>query len=378
VVSDRHDFGPQDAEAQEPARGAPAGGGAQAPEPRVGGCGRPFRTQSGVWVRCGSRVASSCASCAELYRGDWAAIARSGVFEARAEDFRFYLLTLTAPSFGRVHRVPRSAAIKHKRCACGVTHHPSDVDLRGVPLDADGYDYMGQVAWNRDAGTLWDRTRRRLRDRWDSAEFFVVREWQDRGVLHLHVLVRVARPEFSTREDLAAAARTAVAVSSVDGTIVGWGNQVDVKQLRVGGDGARTIWYLSKALNYVMKDAAREALSAQRGRAVSRVWRHLIQLERAARSTRCSLGCVPGDCGGRSHTRYGARSHVVSATRRTNHRTGWSFSGLTRTLQRLHRQAWVESMRAPAAAPSSASAIQVDVMLSDQSCAARPRSGVAP
>ena len=332
-----------------------------------------------MWVRCGSRVASSCASCAELYRGDWAAIARSGVFEATAEDFRFYLLTLTAPSFGRVHRVPRSATTRRTRCGCGLVHDLGDADLRGVPLDPDGYDYRGQVAWNRDAGTLWDRTRRRLRDRWDSSEFFVVREWQDRGVLHLHVLVRVARAEFSTPEGVQAAARTAVAVSLVDGTLVGWGDQVDVKQFRVGGDGARTIWYLSKALNYVMKDAARAALSGQRSRGESRVWRHLITLERAARSMRCSLGCVPGDCAGRSHFRYGARSHVVSATRRTRHRTGWSFTALTRTVQRRLRQEWADRMHAQAAAPTAALARPESAVLVDQATrAARPRSGVAP
>lgn len=36
------------------------------------------------------------------------AIARSGVFDSDVARFRFYLLTLTAPSFGKVHRVLRS------------------------------------------------------------------------------------------------------------------------------------------------------------------------------------------------------------------------------------------------------------------------------
>lgn len=379
MVLGRADSDSPFAEAQGDARGAPGGGGARDPEPRVGGCGRPFKTPSGAWVRCGSRIASSCVSCAELYRGDWAAIARSGVFEPGAEAFAFYLLTLTAPSFGRVHRVPRSAVSKRKRCGCGVTHDAGDVDLRGVPLDPDAYDYLGQVAWNRDAGSLWDRTRRRMRDRWDSSEFFVVREWQDRGVLHLHVLVRVSRAEPSTREDLERAAGSAVAVSLVDGTIVGWGEQVDVKRFKVGGDGARMIWYLSKALNYVMKDAAREALSGQQGRGESRVWGHLRALEAAARSIRCSRDCVLGECRSRSHDRYGARSHVVSATRRTRHRTGWSFSGLTRGVQRRHRREWMEKVRPPAPATSSAPARAEGAVLSDLDVrAALPRSGVSP
>lgn len=172
-------------------------------------------------------------------------------------------------------------------------------------------------------------------------EFFIVREWQDRGVLHLHVLVRIARVEPSSRGAIREAARTAVALSNVDGSVVEWGDQVDVQRFRVGGDGARTIWYLSKALNYVMKDAAREALAGQRGRGASAVYAHLRALEGAARSMRCSPGCVPASCRGRSHDRYGARAHVVSATRRTKHRTGWSFSALTRSVQRRQRREWV-------------------------------------
>ena len=52
-------------------------------------CLRPFTTKSGHTVRCGSRVSSTCPACAELYRGDWAAIARSSVFDGPVENFRF-------------------------------------------------------------------------------------------------------------------------------------------------------------------------------------------------------------------------------------------------------------------------------------------------
>lgn len=291
-------------------------------------------------MRCQSRVKSRCPSCAELYRGDWAAIARSGVFDGAVERYRFYLLTLTAPSFGKVHRVPRSEGKGARRCGCGATHSVADAALRGVPLDTATYDYAGQVAWNRDAGLLWDRTRRRLRDRWDSIEFFLVREWQDRGVLHLHVLARVARGEAPEARTLGRTARTAVAYSRIDGAQVEWGEQVDAAAFRADGDGARTIWYLSKALNYVMKDTA---LAAMGGRGSNLAWAHLAALDDAARAMRCSPECVPGECGSRVHERYGSRSHVVSATRRTRHRGGWSFTGLTRKLQRALRREWVQS-----------------------------------
>jgi hypothetical protein len=315
------------------------------------GCLRPIRISSGIWVRCGSRLTGKCPSCAELYRGDWAAIARSGIFDGPVANFRFYLLTLTAPSFGAVHRVPRSEGKRAKRCGCSEVHTVKNAALRGVPLNPATYDYAGQVAWNRDAGLLWDRTRRRLRDRWDSAEFFLVREWQDRGVLHLHVLVRIARAVAPAAKVLGQAARTATAASKIDGSVVEWGEQVDAALFRADGDGARTIWYLSKALNYVMKDTTRASLG---GRGAADAWVHVAALQRAARNIRCSLGCVPRDCDSRVHDRYGSRSHVVSASRRTKNRDGWSFTGLTRTVQRRLRREWFLSR--DAGAPESAPA----------------------
>ncbi|MFN3707360.1 replication initiator [Microcella sp.] len=299
-------------------------------------------TKAGVAVRCQSRIRSVCPSCAELYRGDWAAIARSGVFDGPVRDFRFYLLTLTAPSFGRVHRVPKVEGAKVGQCGCDATHTVADADLRGVPLDMASYDYAGLVAWNRDSGLLWDRTRRRLRDYWPSVEFFVVREWQDRGALHLHALVRIARTEAPRPERLGDAARTASAFSLVDGALVSWGEQGNCQAFRADGDAAKTIWYLSKALNYVLKDA----VTASGGGA--RAWAHLSRLSAAARSMRCSRECAPRDCVSRTHQRYGARGHVVSASRRTRHRVGWSFTGMTRKKQRQLRREWVAARAAGA------------------------------
>lgn len=302
------------------------------------GCSRPIEVSLGVYVRCGSRVKSRCPACAELYRGDWAAIARSGVFDGPVQDFRFYLLTLTAPSFGAVHRVPRSEGSRLHVCGCGATHTASEGDLRGVPLDPASYDYSGQVAWNRDAGVLWDRTRRRMRDRWDSLEYFVVREWQERGVLHVHAILRIAISEAPDAGELGLAARSAEAASKVDGSVVGWGAEFKCDAFRADGSGAKTIWYLSKALNYVMKDTAREGMGGR-----NRAWEHQAELLRAARSMRCSVTCDPANCSSRVHDRFGSRSHVVSASRRTLHRMGWSFSGLTRTVQRRLRRHWFES-----------------------------------
>jgi hypothetical protein len=141
-----------------------------------------------------------------------------------------------------------------------------------------------------------------------------------------------------------------VAASKVDGGLVGWGAQAKCDAFRADGDGAKTIWYLSKALNYVMKDVVHQGKDVH-----PRVWAHLSALECAARSTRCAPDCVPASCSSRVHQRYGARSQVVSASRRTKHRTGWSFISLTRTVQRRLRREWVEAHAADSEAASTES-----------------------
>tara|TARA_B100000513_G_scaffold183431_2_gene103487 strand:- start:55 stop:939 length:885 start_codon:yes stop_codon:yes gene_type:complete len=294
------------------------------------------------------------------------------VFDGPVERFRFYLLTLTAPSFGRVHRVPKGETPVGV-CGCGTRHALEDADLRGVPLDSSTYDYAGLVAWNRDSGVLWDRTRRRLRDRWDSVEFFVVREWQDRGALHLHAIVRISRQEAPTPLALGDAARTATAFSKVDGALVSWGEQGDCQSFRADGEGAKTIWYLSKALNYVMKDVARESVGRR-----SDAWRHIAHLSAAARAMRCSAECDPEMCQSRTHERYGARGHVVSASRRTKTRTGWSFTGLTRRVQRQLRTEWAQSRAEPSSPAPEAQTAALAARVSESRRIDVARAAVLP
>ena len=98
----------------------------------------------------------------------------------------------------------------------------------------------------------------------------------------MHAIIRIARSEAPDANTLGREARSAVAVSKIDGTLVEWGEQFQSDAFRADGDGAKTIWYLSKALNYVMKDVA-GAVGA-----VSPAWDHQARLEAAARQMRCS------------------------------------------------------------------------------------------
>ena len=71
--------------------------------------------------------------------------------------------------------------------------------------------------------------------------------------------MRIARAEAPRPGLLGESARTATAFSKVDGAFVSWGAQGDCQAFRADGEGAKTIWYLSKALNYVLKDAVRSS-----------------------------------------------------------------------------------------------------------------------
>jgi hypothetical protein len=198
-----------------------------------------------------------------------------GVPETVAEH-PVVFLTLTAPSFGSVHsrrerrgqpRTCRPGAQRpcpHRRDRrCGVIHQPED-EVLGDPLCAGCFDYPRAVLWNALAGELWRRTTigvwRELAavagssPRWLGTvarlSFAKVVEYQRRGVVHFHAVVRLdgageGCPRPPTDLDagvlqaslLRAAPKVAVpypATAGVQGK-VRWGGEV---QVAVVGDGA--------------------------------------------------------------------------------------------------------------------------------------------
>ncbi len=304
-------------------------------------CRQPFQTDAGVLVRCGSRLKSVCPGCSAIHVGDWQAIIRSGVFEA-GPDYLFYLLTLTAPSFGPVHFVPKAAS--SRPCVCGEWHQPkSDGHLRGIPIDPGSYSYAEQIDWNATSSRLWDATRSRLRALAPSLEFASVREWQARGALHLHLLLRVHSvdmPAISVTAIESVVHR--VTARSDRGAIMQWGANVDCRVVKADQTTGRAIWYLTKAVGYLTKDVADGG-----GGASLECNEHWAWLDRAAQDYRCRTCSKESrqHCGGKLHRQWGARSHVVSVSRRSRDglRSGWSLTGLTRTAQRQQRREWAEA-----------------------------------
>jgi hypothetical protein len=174
-------------------------------------------------VRCGNRRADRCPSCSRLYAADTFHLIRAGVaggkgVPAAVADNPLVFATLTAPSFGSVHgrrqnRRCRPHASSAAHCqhgqptACFKVHHPDDAEL-GQPLCPDCYDYESHVLWQWWAPELWRRftiaLKRRLAqllgadlDRLGdvaSLQYAKVAEYQVRGAVHFHALIRLDGP----------------------------------------------------------------------------------------------------------------------------------------------------------------------------------------
>lgn len=325
-------------------------------------CERPLLMENDttgelVQVRCRSRRAADCASCSALYQGDASAILRAGALDVDPGSV-IVMLTLTAPSFGAVHRVPKSAsprlsdmaraAWQHRsgrcRCRCGVSHAAGDA-LAGVPLDLDRYDHDGQAAWNEGTGKLWNRTATRLKR--DLAlpqrlAYAGTAELQTRGAVHFHLLVRLpAATGLGLQRDKVGRLRSrlieeAVLQSSatVGATTLRWGTQVVAEVIAAPGDGGRharrSIGYLRKALAYTVKDVATGAGTP------SAALTHATMCHGAARRLPCPhcKGTSVSSC--RSPRRaFGYSGHPLRKSR--------CWSSVTFGLLRARRSRWCES-----------------------------------
>ncbi|MGW9028135.1 replication initiator protein RepSA [Streptomyces sp. NPDC055722] len=222
-------------------------------------------------IACGNRRASRCPACAFTYAGDTYHLIRAGLagddrrdIPATVRDHPRVFATLTAPSFGPVHNRPDRGV-----CRCG-TRHGADDPALGTALDPATYDYAGAVLFNNHAGQLWMRFTTRLRreiaaragltrsELPDHARlsYGKVAEFQKRGAVHFHAVLRIDGPDgpdtpppaWATVELLTDAIRAAAAHSytSVSVPAAGdqpartfrWGTQLDVRPVKAFDDGS--------------------------------------------------------------------------------------------------------------------------------------------
>ena len=236
---------------------------------------------------CGTRRETLCPPCASLYRGDAFALVAAGLRGGKEVpesigEHPAILLTLTAPSFGAVHR-RRPDGTCHPwgtRCSHGVVlacsrRHGSADEMLGQALCPDCYDYEGAVLFNAGVSELWRRTTiyalralgslvdlsareaaRRLR-----LSYVKVVEFQRRGSVHLHALVRVdlrgnehgEAPRGIDADLLATALQiagrkvSAPMPGSEDGRRMAWGKQLDTAIVADADNGRRrAAAYLAK------------------------------------------------------------------------------------------------------------------------------------
>ncbi|MER6612277.1 replication initiator protein RepSA [Streptomyces xantholiticus] len=222
-------------------------------------------------VACGNRRASRCPTCAYTYAGDTYHLIRAGLagdetkdIPATVRDHPRVFATLTAPSFGPVHNRPDRGV-----CRCG-TRHPEDDPALGTALDPNTYDYAGTVLFNNHAGQLWQRFTTRLRREIAAraglsqrelkdvlrVSYGKVAEFQKRGAIHFHAVIRLdgpdgpdtAPPSWATVQLLDDSIRAAVAHSYTSITVPAagdqprrpfrWGTQLDIRPVKAFRDGS--------------------------------------------------------------------------------------------------------------------------------------------
>ncbi|SDY71660.1 hypothetical protein SAMN05216215_103356 [Saccharopolyspora shandongensis] len=250
---------------------------------RLGGCTHPIRL-SGSWavqdtatgkvladrtgqvmVPCGNRRESVCVACSDRYAADAYHLLHAGLaggtkgIPVTVADKPRLFVTLTAPSFGPVHNRPTPNG-KVIPCRCGEYHHPDDPRL-GQPIDPGTYDYRGHVLWQAHAGALWHRFTTYLKRHLAEAaglrqsafsevarlSFAKVAEYQRRGVIHFHAVIRLDGPDgpndptprwgtvgVLTDAVRLARANTVITSPKVDGRVweLAFGDQLDIRPIR--------------------------------------------------------------------------------------------------------------------------------------------------
>jgi hypothetical protein len=238
---------------------------------------------------CGTRRETLCKPCASIYRGDALALVAAGLRGGKGvpetvSEHPALLVTLTAPSFGLVHRRqangtchPDGRRCVHGRALYCRTDHPDGDAALGQALCPDCYDYRSAVLFNLSISELWRRTAiYALRALGNLAGLSVretvktirlsyvkVVEFQKRGSAHVHAVVRLDSagesaappPDMFTSDLLAtairiAASRVSCRVPKVSPDVsfrAKWGNELDVQVIVGRGDSRhKAAYYLAK------------------------------------------------------------------------------------------------------------------------------------
>jgi hypothetical protein len=252
-------------------------------------------------VPCKDRRSAVCPSCSRLYQADAWHLVAAGIrggkgVDASVVEHPQLFVTLTAPSFGAVHSGPSSTGIArlcrprrgdtcaHGRALSCRVRHEAGATVLGDPLCPECFDYREAVLWNAHVPRLWERTCHRLTRLVAQAgglgtaelrtvarlSFMKVVEFQYRGLVHLHVVLRAdgvggpadPPPPWLDVDVLSGAVRGAVASAHVavppaPGSTLSrarWGTQIDVRPLEPA-DPADAVAIAAYVAKYATKTA---------------------------------------------------------------------------------------------------------------------------
>ncbi|MEU4424835.1 replication initiator [Actinoplanes sp. NPDC024001] len=228
-------------------------------------------------IACGNSRLSRCEPCARLHQGDTYHLIASGLAGGKnvPDTVRTHpraFATFTAPSFGAVHRHISGGLCRHRKnapicphgrsLACTDLHGDSD-PIIGSPLCPDCYHYEAAVLFNAHTRDLWQRLNRNLYEDLASTlgvprsvirrsvrvSYAKVAEWQRRGTIHFHAVIRFDGPDghadpppaWASTGLLIRTIRTATRRVSftVPGTttVLRFGTQLDIRPITPGHTG---------------------------------------------------------------------------------------------------------------------------------------------
>lgn len=332
-----------------------------------------------TYLRCKNRRRAVCESCSHEYQGDVFHLVMAGA-AGRMKDVPAEIVThplvfatLTAPSFGPVHAAkkpgqrgtrrcrPRSGKARqvcpHGRPLWCMSTHDHDDGVVGQPLCSDCYDYLGHLVWQWWAPELWRRftiaLRRGLAHHLRVSEtgcrqlvrvqFAKVAEFQRRGVIHFHALIRLDGPPTSDNAfpppaieldaDLlvelvaAAAGQVSYEAPAVDGSdvvrLLRFGGQVDTRLVHGQADRENTTGtelHPETVAAYVAKYATKAAADIGTDGSPNA---HLRQLKKLVGKVALRAGFAgltgaegPYKGWGRWADKLGFRGHFASKSRR--------------------------------------------------------------
>jgi hypothetical protein len=328
-------------------------------------------------VRCGTRREEDCEPCSKVWQADAFHALIRGANEV-TEKLTFITLTPGgAAEFGAVHTASYNGRAS-ERCACRAYHRPTSPTV-GLPVNPETFDYAKAASFNHAAPRLATVTMQKVWRQMAAATGLTVKEvrcptvrvmeWQRRGLLHVHLLVRGEVPADVVERAVRGAGKTESRRSITPASHAGhrWGPQVDVQHIEPR-DRDHLIAYITKMVTYAIKDVTSHSPEKKSPAAAE----HRNRMEQAGEEAvtcdnSCSVckhgwskskkahGGIPFEIGSRTsrkcrrHTRaerqFGFTGNVLSLNR------SW---GTTLGDARRTRQGWARAQHpAPATLPES-------------------------